>query len=130
MIKLNHVSFYVSDLDKALAFFGHLGFQEQRRVDVPHLQTVLCFMADSEGGIIELMHVGDRCDPTECNPSAFGYAHLGLDTDNLEGEEQRLKELGINFREPIRQVPNGPKIAFIDGIDGITVEVVEYPRSD
>jgi len=130
MLKLGHTSFYVKDLDKALEFFRHLGFSEKRRVDVPHLKTVLCFIEDNDGGTIELMHVVDRCDPKECVPSAFGYAHLGLEADDIEKEKKRLEKFGIHFREPIRQVPNGPKIGFIDGPDNITVEVVEYPRGN
>jgi lactoylglutathione lyase len=131
MLKLNHTSFYVSDLDKSKEFFGHLGFTEKRRIDVPHLQTVLCFLDDESGeGTIELMHIADRKENPECVPPAFGYAHLGLETDDIEGAEARLKNAGVIFCEPIKHVPNGPKVAFIDGPDGITVEVVEYPRSD
>jgi catechol 2,3-dioxygenase-like lactoylglutathione lyase family enzyme len=130
MLKLGHTSFYVKNLDKAMEFFGHLGFSEVRRVDVPHLKTVLCFIEDGSGGTIELMYVGDRCDPKECIPSAFGYAHLGLETDDIEGEARRLKGVGIHFKDPIRQVPDGPKIGFIEGPDNIVVEVVEYPRGN
>jgi catechol 2,3-dioxygenase-like lactoylglutathione lyase family enzyme len=131
VLKLNHTSFYVSDLEKSKEFFGHLGFKERRRVDVPHLGTVLCFLADAAGsGIIELMHIADRSQPAGCTPPAFGHAHIGLEADDISVEEARLKEAGINFREPVRQVGDGPKIGFIDGPDGITVEVVEYPRGD
>jgi catechol 2,3-dioxygenase-like lactoylglutathione lyase family enzyme len=130
MLKLNHTSFYVSDLGKAMEFFGHLGFTEIRRVDVPHLQTVLSFIADASGGIIELMHIADRKE-TACRvPPVFGYAHLGLETDDIESVEAHLSDAGIHFREPVKHVPDGPKVAFIDGPDGITVEVVEYSRGD
>jgi len=131
MLKLNHTSFYVSDLDKSIEFFGHLGFSEVRRVDVPHLGTVLCFLADESGnGIIEFMHIAGRKEEPGCVPQAFGYAHLGLETDDIAAEESRLKELGVSYREPIKEVPGGPKVAFIDGPDGIVVEVVEYPGSN
>jgi catechol 2,3-dioxygenase-like lactoylglutathione lyase family enzyme len=130
MIKLNHTAFYVSDLNKALEFFGHLGFKEKRRIEVIHLKTILCFVEDSEGGVIEFMHIADRCEVPGCKPSAFGYAHIGMETDDIKAEEARLKAAGIHYREPIRQVGDGPKIALIDGPDGITVEVVEYPKRD
>ena len=131
LLKLNHTSFYVSDLDKSIEFFGHLGFKEVRRVDVAHLGTILCFLHDEEGdGIIELMHIAGREDAGGCIPPAFGYAHLGLETDDIHAEEARLNEHGISFRDTIKHVPAGPKIAFIDGPDGITVEVAEYPRCD
>ncbi len=131
MLKLNHTSFYVSDLDKSIEFFGHLGFSEVRRVDVPHLGTVLCFLGDESGsGIIELMHIAGRKEEPGCVPPAFGYAHLGFETDDIYAEESRLMELGISYREPVKEVPSGPKIAFINGPDGITVEVVEYPGSN
>ena len=131
MLKLNHTSFYVSDLDKSIEFFDHLGFKEVRRVDVAHLGTILCFLQDEEGnGMIELMHIADREDTGGRTTPAFGYAHLGLEADDIHAEEVRLKEHGISFRDPIKHVPAGPKIAFIDGPDGITVEVAEYPRGD
>lgn len=131
MLKLNHTSFYVSDLQKSIEFFGHLGFKEVRRVDVAHLGTILCFLEDEEGdGIIELMHIADRKEEAGCIPPVFGYAHLGLETDDIHAEEGRLKEHGISFRDPIKHVPAGPKIAFIDGPDSIIVEVAEYPRGD
>lgn len=90
MLKLNHTSFYVSDLDKSIEFFGHLGFNEKRRVDVPHLNTILCFLADESGdGIIELMDIADRKDEPGCVPQAFGHAHLGFETDDINAEESR-----------------------------------------
>ena len=130
MIKLNHTAFYVSDLNKVLEFFGHLGIEEKRRVDVPHLKTILSFVEDSSGGVIEFMHIADRCEVPGCKPPAFGYAHIGLETDDIKAEETRLNAEGIHFRDPIRQVPDGPKVALIDGPDGITIEVVEYPKRD
>ena len=52
--------------------------------------------------------------------------HLGWGFADLEKEAVRLKEMGVNFTlEPMKY--RDFKIAFIDGPDGVRIELVQRP---
>ncbi|HEV8342006.1 MAG TPA: VOC family protein [Candidatus Binatia bacterium] len=55
----------------------------------------------------------------------YGMEHLALDTDDIVGTVQRLKERGIRILEE-RRLPDGRQVCFFEGPEGVRLEVMEW----
>ena len=55
----------------------------------------------------------------------WGLEHIGITIDDLDSELVRLTEMGAVVKEGPIDVPNGPKIAFIQGPDDTRIELLE-----
>jgi lactoylglutathione lyase len=57
-----------------------------------------------------------------------GLEHFGFDTADLDADLQRLQGLGARLLEGPIQIPDGPRIAFVQGPDDTRLELIEWPR--
>ena len=55
----------------------------------------------------------------------WGLEHFGLNVDDMDAEIERLKGLGAELYDGPRQVPNGPRIAFIKAPDDVRIELLQ-----
>ena len=55
----------------------------------------------------------------------WGLEHIGITIDDLDSELVRLTDMGAVLKEGPIDVPNGPKIAFIQGPDDTRIELLE-----
>lgn len=55
----------------------------------------------------------------------LGLEHFGLEVDDLEKELDRLQESGVRIVLPVTEVSGGTKLAYIEGPDGVLIELVE-----
>ena len=56
----------------------------------------------------------------------WGIEHIGISVDDLNSEIDRLSGLGAKFIEGPIHVPNGPKIAFVEGPDAVRIELLQF----
>ena len=54
-----------------------------------------------------------------------GLEHFGFDSTDIEADIRRLEGLGARLLEGPTQVPNGPRIAFLQGPDDTRLELVQ-----
>ena len=57
----------------------------------------------------------------------FGLEHVALDTDDLPGMVEKLKDAGSRILEQ-RELPDGRKVCFFEGPEGVRLEVLEMAR--
>ena len=57
-----------------------------------------------------------------------GLEHFGFDSASLEADIARLEGLGARLLEGPIQIPNGPRIAFLQAPDDVRVELIEPPK--
>jgi catechol 2,3-dioxygenase-like lactoylglutathione lyase family enzyme len=144
---LDHVGFTVSSLDRSIPFYtellgegplARLAWEPQADAFVSHIigyeQLALeaAFFRLPNGSILELLEYGHppsaRVDMETFN---VGNAHLGLRTDDIHREYDRLRDL-VAFRhhEPV-EIPSGPAAGgyaiYLRDPDGITIEIVQPP---
>lgn len=55
----------------------------------------------------------------------YGLEHFGFDSADLDSDIKRLSGLGATLLEGPTQVPNGPRIAFMQGPDDTRLELIE-----
>ncbi len=61
----------------------------------------------------------------EAAGKSYGLDHFGIRTDNIEATVAALKRAGVSFRDEIREVRPGLRIAFFWAPDKVLVELLE-----
>ena len=80
-----------------------------------------------DGGIavnISGARTGERLGPGDAS-AHHGLEHFGFDSQDIEADIRRLEGLGARLLEGPTQVPNGPRIAFLQGPDDTRLELVQ-----
>ena len=78
--------------------------------------------------LLRYHHPDPAPDPGAGNLSRLGFNHVCLAVDDLEGEIARLRASGVRMRNEM-MVFHGRKLIFLDGPEGVTVELAEWERS-
>lgn len=120
----DHVHFKSSDHEKTVAFFKeHFGAKEVNRFEVNGMAIVTL---DIGGAWYNFSPAkpGETVDP-RTEPARYGVYHIALRTPNLEAEAARLKARGVKFTQEVGQVNPTTKYAFIEGPDGISIELLQ-----
>jgi lactoylglutathione lyase len=122
MPELIHTCYRIGNIDRSVAFYGALGFEERRRMDLP------------DGAINVFMGIpgdGDRLELTwnpgvESYDLGTGYNHIALTVPSLEETLAELEQSGISPEKPPYRVGgNGSLICFVRDPDGYRIELIE-----
>ena len=124
-MSLIHTCYRILDIDRSVAFYQALGFDEVRRTKIRD-EAVNVFMNLPEDGSeprLELTHNFDQTEPYELGT---GYGHIAITTDDLDSTLARLGEQGIEPEKPpytIRE--GGSRLCFVRDPDGYRIELLE-----
>jgi lactoylglutathione lyase len=91
-----HTCYRIGDIDRSVAFYEKLGFEERRRMPIGD-EAINVFMGlPGEDARLELTynHGVDSYD------LGTGYNHIALGVDDLDGTLERLATLGIEPEKP------------------------------
>jgi lactoylglutathione lyase len=122
MPELIHTCYRIGNIDRSVAFYEALGFEERRRMDLP------------DGAINVFMGIpgdGDRLELTwnpgvESYDLGTGYNHIALTVPSLEDTLGELSKSDIGPEKPPYHVgEHGPLICFVRDPDGYRVELIE-----
>ncbi len=142
VLRTNHTSLTVSDLDRTCGFFVEaLGFEVISRA--PRDPAVIRDITGVEGADIEVAYVqgpGHRLEliqylaPVErgkldASPCDTGFAHLAFDVTDIDAAIAASQVYGfrpINLPTPIDKGPNaGSCVVYLRDLDGVTIEYIE-----
>ncbi len=132
--RLDHIAIAVPDLEAAIArFVEDLGIELGGREDVPTESTTTVFLP-IKGTQIELIHPMDGQGPVAAylEKRGGGLHHLCFETDDIDGDMQRLKEKGYRFlSDAPKPGAHGTRVAFIHpkSAGGVLIELAEHPHS-
>lgn len=120
----DHVHFKCSDHEATVRFFmEHFGAKEESRVDSKGVPIVTLRIGDSVYKFSP-RKPGESVDsPTE--PPHYGVYHVGFKTDDLATEVAKMKARGVKFIQDLVQVNPQLQAAFIEGPDGISIELLQ-----
>jgi lactoylglutathione lyase len=121
--ELIHTCYRVLDLDRSVAFYERLGFEEMRRMAIGDDATN-CFMGlPGDGARLELTFNHGRAEPYEIGS---GYGHIAITVDDLDATLERLAGEGIEPERPPYTVRDGgSRICFVRDPDDYRVELIE-----
>jgi lactoylglutathione lyase len=124
-MSLIHTCYRITDIDRSVAFYEALGFEEVRRMPIRD-EAINVFMNLPEDGAeprLELTFNFGRTDPYEIGT---GYGHIAITASDLDGTLSRLAELGIEpERPPYTLRDGGSRICFVRDPDSYRVEIIE-----
>ena len=121
-MELIHTCYRITDVDRSVAFYEALGFEERRRMPIRE-EAINVFMG--------LPGDGDRLELTynfgiDSYDVGTGYGHIAITVDDLEQTLVRLEEQGLEpEREPYRVREGGSLLCFVRDPDGYRVELID-----
>src|SRR3954468_3604888 len=122
MPELIHTCYRIGEIDRSVAFYEALGFEERRRMPIRE-EAINVFMGlPGDGDRLELTY-NHGVDSYELGT---GYNHIALTVDDLASTLARLGEKGIEPEKPPYQVrAGGSRICFVRDPDGYRIELIE-----
>jgi lactoylglutathione lyase len=126
-VSLIHTCYRITDIDRSVAFYTALGFEEMRRTPIRE-EAINVFMGLPEDGEPPRLELTFNFDQTEPYDLGTGYGHIAITTADLDGTLSRLAEQGIEPERPpytIRE--GGNRLCFVRDPDGYRIEILERP---
>jgi lactoylglutathione lyase len=124
-MSLIHTCYRIIDIDRSVAFYEALGFQEMRRAPIRD-EAINVFMGLPEDGDEPRLELTHNFDVTEPYELGTGYGHIAITTDDLDGRLAELAEQGIEPEKPPYTVSKGgSRLCFVRDPDGYRVEIIE-----
>jgi lactoylglutathione lyase len=122
MGQLLHTCYRIGDIDRSVAFYEALGFEEVGRMPIRD-EAINVFMGlPGDGARLELTY-NHGVDAYELGT---GYNHIAITADDLDATLERLAAQGIEPEKPPYRVrEGGSRLAFVRDPDGYRIELIE-----
>ena len=121
-MELLHTCYRITDIDRSVAFYEALGFEDRRRMPIRD-EAINVFMGlPGDADRLELTY-NFGVDSYELGT---GYGHIAVSVDDIDETLGRLKEQDIEpEREPYRVREGGSRICFVRDPDGYRIELID-----
>ena len=121
-MELIHTCYRIGNIDRSVAFYETLGFEELRRMDIRD-EAINVFMGlPGDGARLELTYNHG----VESYDLGTGYNHIALSVEDLDGTLAELSAAGIEPEKPPYRVrEGGSRICFVRDPDGYRIELIE-----
>ena len=125
LVSLVHTCYRITDIDRSVAFYEALGFEEMRRMPIRD-EALNVFMGLPDDGPeprLELTYNFGREEPYELGT---GYGHIAITTGDLDRTLATLASQGIEPERPPYTVrEGGSRLCFVRDPDGYRIEIIE-----
>jgi lactoylglutathione lyase len=121
---LIHTCYRITDVERSVAFYGALGFEEVGRIPIRE-EAVNVFMNQPGDGDMPKLELTYNFG-VDSYELGTGYGHIAITTDDLDSMLTRLAEQGIEPERPpytIRE--GGNRLCFVRDPDGYRIEILE-----
>ena len=120
--ELIHTCYRIGDIDRSVAFYEALGFEEMGRHPIRD-EAINVFMGlPDDGARLELTY-NHGVDSYELGT---GYNHIAITAADLDATLANLAEQGIEPEKPPYTVrAGGNRICFVRDPDGYRIEIIE-----
>ena len=122
MPELIHTCYRIGDIDRSVAFYAALGFEELRRMDLKDGATNVFVGLPGDGPRLELT----KNPGVESYEIGHGYGHVAVTSDDLDATLAELASQGIEPEKPPYTVRDGgSRLCFVRDPDGYRIELIE-----
>ncbi|MDC4215872.1 MAG: methylmalonyl-CoA epimerase [Candidatus Nitrosopumilus limneticus] len=131
-MKIDHIAIAVNDVEASAKVYQKALGVNHVEFEIVESEGVKIAIIELENGRIELMQPTNDSSPIKkfLDKKGEGLHHMALDTDNIEGEVERMEECGIQFLGKIRPGSLGTKVTFIHpkSLHGVLAELCSHPK--
>jgi lactoylglutathione lyase len=120
--ELIHTCYRIVEIDRSVAFYEALGFEERRRMSLPDGATNVFMGLPGDGDRLELTY-----NPgTESYDVGTGYGHIAITVADMDATLTKLEKQGITPEKPPYNVGKGGSfICFVRDPDDYRIEIIE-----
>jgi methylmalonyl-CoA/ethylmalonyl-CoA epimerase len=130
-LKIDHIAIAVNNVEESAKVYQQALGADHVEFETVENQGVKVAIIELENGRIELMQPTNDSSPIKkfLDKKGQGLHHMALDTDNIEGEVERMEGCGIQFLGKIRPGSAGTKVTFIHpkSLSGVLAELCSHP---
>jgi len=131
-MKIDHIAIAVNDVEESAKVYQQALGVDNVEFETIETEGVKVAIIHLENGRIELMQPTNDSSPIKkfLDQKGQGLHHLALETDNIEGEVERMEVCGIQFLGKIRPGSAGTKVTFIHpkSLYGVLTELCSHPK--
>jgi lactoylglutathione lyase len=125
IVGLDHVHIMCGDAEKCVGYFeGVFGGKVESRIIQRGFPMI---RVNVQGVPITLMGTDPKAAKLEAGKGSRGLDHFGFKVKDLEKTAEDLKKRGALFSIGPTVSPSGVPYAFIEGPEGIRIELAERP---
>jgi lactoylglutathione lyase len=122
MSELIHTCYRIGDIDRSVAFYEKLGFEEVGRFPIRDEAINVFLGLPGDGARLELTY-NHGVDSYEMGT---GYNHIAVSVDDIDATLAGLAEQGIEPERPPYSVrEGGSRLCFVRDPDGYRIELIE-----
>ena len=120
--ELIHTCYRIGDIDRSVAFYATLGFQEVGRMDIRDEAVNVFLGLPGDGARLELTYNHG----VDAYTHGTGYNHIAITTGDLDTTLEGLAGQGITPEKPPYTVSDGgSRLCFVRDPDGYRIELIE-----
>ena len=124
MSELIHTCYRITDIDRSVAFYEALGFEEVGRLPIRD-EAVNVFMNIPGDGDMPRLELTYNFG-VDSYDLGSGYGHIAITTPDLDARLAELAKQGIEpERPPYRVREGGNRLCFVRDPDGYRIELIE-----
>ena len=131
-MKIDHVAIAVNDVEESAKVYKQALGVNEVEFETVESEGVKVAIIHLENGRVELMQPTNDTSPIRkfLDKKGEGLHHMALETDNIEGEVERMEGCGIQFLGQIRPGSAGTKVTFIHpkSLHGVLAELCSHPK--
>ena len=125
-MELIHTCYRITDIDRSVAFYEALGFEEVARMPIRDEATNVFMNIPGDGDMPRLeLTYNHGVDSYELGTA---YGHIAITADDLDSTLEQLAGQGIEPEKPPYTVrEGGSRLCFVRDPDGYRIELIEKP---
>ena len=131
-MKIDHIAIAVNDVEASAKVYQKALGIDEIEFETVESEGVKVAIIPMENGRIELMQPTKDDSPIKkfLDKKGPGLHHLALETDNIEGEVERMEGCGVQFLGKVRPGSAGTKVTFIHpkSLEGVLTELCSHPE--
>lgn len=131
-MKIDHIAIAVNDVEESAKIYQQALGVDDIEFETVESEGVKVAILHLENARVELMQPTNNDSPIKkfLDKKGQGLHHMALDTDDIEGEVERMEGCGIQFLGKIRPGSAGTKVTFIHpkSLHGVLAELCSHPE--
>ena len=131
-MKIDHIAIAVNDVEASAKVYQKALGIDEIEFETVESEGVKVAIIPMENGRIELMQPTKDDSPIKkfLDKKGPGLHHIALQTDDIDGEVERMEGCGVQFLGKIRPGSAGTKVTFIHpkSLEGVLAELCSHPK--